>query len=1130
VLPAASLPLSDDAPALWLRLRRDAEAELQGRPAFALGARDALLLAWLAVEGPTPRERLGALLWPQSSQSQARTALRQRLFQLRRVLGREVASGGPVLALAAGVEHDLGAADELLGHLRLSDAAELDAWLVAQREQRRARHFERLRAQAQALEQASDAQAALPLAEEMVRLEPLSEAAHQRVMRLHYLGGDNAQALAAFDRCERLLKDELGTRPSTATLELLATIEHSITAPRPAGTLPVAVLRPPRLVGREGERAAFEAAWRERAPVLVTGEAGIGKTRFVAECTAGSAGVLRVAAHEGDATVPYALLTRLLRAVLARPGACAPPALARELAHLLPELGAARPWRSELDRARFLGAVETLLGDAAVAGVPAIVVDDLHWADAASLEGLRHAVLATPGLVWVLVSRPDAVDAPARPVAALTGGALGALETRGARRLERLELAPLSDAELLQLVDTLGLPQALRSQAAGALVQIARGNPLWLLETLKALWPAAGEADSSQSAGPTLAALTVCAGALPQRLAPLIAQRLRALSARALDLARCAAVSGQEFDAELAAVVLQVRAIELADAWGELERAQVLRGTAFAHDLLAEAVRASMPAPVLHAVHAQVAAWLEAHGASPGRIAWHHECARQSARAAPHWLAAGHAAVASLRHGEAATAFERAAYGFAAAGERASAFVAACEMRQSSFHVDLGGISTTALELLERYAATPAEHARSCNERAVVALHRGDLDRTESDALAGLAALGAADEPLLRAELRRNIAAVRLWRGDTQGALAELRSVEHDIERLAPAPMKALFGQSLAIVLEHADQSEAGHAAAAQATARFLADGDVPSAVQTLLNDALAYHDSGDLAQALATLERARSLHDTLPERFHSYSSMELNFGFVLTGLGDYARALHHLERAAESARAQTPGWMPLVAGHRAQLWLHLGQVARARQELRAAEPDGATPPMARNRWLLALAQIGAERVGEQPVGTALAELSASVAPQGRRLSRWRAQVAQLLHMQPGAALSLAESLWDEIERTPRHGLAIVLAARLASLLARAQGAEAARPYADRALAAMPTSLPDQAYRGEIWLRCLPVLRVVDRARHDTLLKQACAWIELTAHTRVPPQMRDAFVEGHAENRALRAMRALGSG
>ena len=53
---------------------------------------------------------------------------------------------------------------------------------------------------------------------------------------------------------------------------------------------------------------------------------------------------------------------------------------------------------------------------------------------------------------------------------------------------------------------------------------------------------------------------------------------------------------------------------------------------------------------------------------------------------------------------------------------------------------------------------------------------------------------------------------------------------------------------------------------------------------------------------------------------------------------------------------------------------------------------------------------------------------------------------------------------------------------------------------------------------------------VVDRARHDTLLKQACAWIELTAHTRVPPQMRDAFVEGHAENRALRAMRALGSG
>ena len=55
--------------------------------ASALAPRDAALLAWLALEGPTPRTRLAALLWPQSTPESAGNALRQRLFQLRRQLG-----------------------------------------------------------------------------------------------------------------------------------------------------------------------------------------------------------------------------------------------------------------------------------------------------------------------------------------------------------------------------------------------------------------------------------------------------------------------------------------------------------------------------------------------------------------------------------------------------------------------------------------------------------------------------------------------------------------------------------------------------------------------------------------------------------------------------------------------------------------------------------------------------------------------------------------------------------------------------------------------------------------------------------------------------------------------------------
>ena len=76
-------------------------------PSAALAPRDAALLAWLALEGPTPRSRLAALLWPQSTPESAGNALRQRLFQLRRQLGVELVSGSAILSLAAGVEHDL---------------------------------------------------------------------------------------------------------------------------------------------------------------------------------------------------------------------------------------------------------------------------------------------------------------------------------------------------------------------------------------------------------------------------------------------------------------------------------------------------------------------------------------------------------------------------------------------------------------------------------------------------------------------------------------------------------------------------------------------------------------------------------------------------------------------------------------------------------------------------------------------------------------------------------------------------------------------------------------------------------------------------------------------------------------
>jgi DNA-binding SARP family transcriptional activator len=128
--------------ALLLCLSDVAHVERAGAAPLPLAPRDGALLAWLAIEGPTARDQLAALLWPASAQAQARNVLRQRLFQLKKVLGVDIAAGSPLLALAEDVVHDLDESVELLGTLTFPDAPEFDAWLARQRKRLQQREAE----------------------------------------------------------------------------------------------------------------------------------------------------------------------------------------------------------------------------------------------------------------------------------------------------------------------------------------------------------------------------------------------------------------------------------------------------------------------------------------------------------------------------------------------------------------------------------------------------------------------------------------------------------------------------------------------------------------------------------------------------------------------------------------------------------------------------------------------------------------------------------------------------------------------------------------------------------------------------------------------------------------------------
>src|SRR5205807_6204019 len=119
-------------------------------------------------------------------------------------------------------------------------------------------------------------------------------------------------------------------------------------------------------------------------------------------------GIVLVRAQPGDAGVPYALLARLLRTALGAGARDLPDARRDALALILPELGPAPTVSGEAQRLLLRRIVEQTLEDLSHAGLHAVVLDDLHFADEASVEALQHLACsdALADLAWGCAQRP----------------------------------------------------------------------------------------------------------------------------------------------------------------------------------------------------------------------------------------------------------------------------------------------------------------------------------------------------------------------------------------------------------------------------------------------------------------------------------------------------------------------------------------------------------------------------------------------------------------------------------------------------------------------------------------------------------------------------------------------------
>jgi DNA-binding SARP family transcriptional activator len=904
-------PADGSAPALLLV----GEPRWRGAQGEARLARlDAALLALLALGGEQPRNRVAAWLWPGSAVKNANLSLRQRLFRLRQQLNHPLVEAGTMLRLVPGIHVDLDGTGELLGGLDFGDLEAFDEWLGAQRGQLALRRVDGWAGEAARLEARGALAEALVLAERIVANRPELEHGWRRLMRLHYLRGDRAAAIDSFERFEQQVYREQGLQPAAETLALLDTIERAQEAvPAARGPLPADLLRPPRLVGREAELAALTQAWTAGRAVLLIGEGGLGKSRLLDDFLRGRQGHLLVRARPGDAGMPYGTLTQLLVQANDRFAPDLPAPTRAELARLSPQFGT--PPGGAARQAMFWMAVEEALRLCAAHGLTALAVDDLHHADTASIELLQWLLAseALSALRFAFASRPTGGD----PAGTAADGPLAAW-LGDSQRVVPVRLAPLGPDQVAALLQTLALPVLpdLGKPLADALFQHAGGHPFLTLETLKSL--ALGDPHL-----PGSLPVPAAAGALIERSV----QRLGDL---ARDLLRLVVLAGSDLRLDVAGQVLGRPLIDLAHAWAELQRVQLVQASGALHDLVRDCVRAGLPTQARRTLRLALAQALSSQpGTEPLRLAEHWIDGGAWPEAVLALRAAAQQARLTGRLLEYEELLERAGDAARQAGDAAQRFDALCLALTA--HMMRCGAEAVLPRLTQELAhgGTPAQHSRLLVIRCEALLNAGRV------------------EPALQA-------------GAVALALAEPGSVQHFEAVVLHSRALALCGQgeqateALATALQaaprFADPAREMQAHAAVAHAHFVASRYVPAmaAQRRALDIAHALSDATEIAHNMSNLASIANQVGDVPlvyplasEAHQRFVAMRMFDGhFVMNGI-TLARHASHLGRFDEALQVLEP--VVALEAQQVGATLHaMSRVAMCGLKLWLGEPEAA--------------------------------------------------------------------------------------------------------------------------------------------------------------------------------------------
>jgi DNA-binding NarL/FixJ family response regulator len=378
----------------------------------------------------------------------------------------------------------------------------------------------------------------------------------------------------------------------------------------------------PLLLGRTAYLAALDdliaqARDGHGQTVLITGEAGIGKSRLIAEVQAHAVqhrlALLQGRCFEPDRVLPYAPLLDLLQRWMAATPAgdvrMVLGATATELVRLLPELAEIAPDLPPLrtlepgqEQRRLSQALAQFFTRLAARGPVLVVIEDLHWSDEASLEVALALARRAPSLPILLLLTYRSDEIPAE-----LGSLLAALDRE--RLAIDMPLPHLSAGDVAAMVRAiLDLPRSVPAAFVEALYTITEGNPFFVEEMLKSLATANQLAFTSEE----WERIPLHTLQLPRSVQIAVQHRLNRLSAEAREVLTLAAVAGRRFDFELLQLLTGRDDAALIRSIKELIHAQlVVEESAdtftFRHALTRQAVEAELLARERQALHRTIA-------------------------------------------------------------------------------------------------------------------------------------------------------------------------------------------------------------------------------------------------------------------------------------------------------------------------------------------------------------------------------------------------------------------------------------------------------------------------------------------------------------------------------------------